>query len=244
MVYGSARPSVLRRFDTIHHSALRICSGAFRTSPTESLYNICHQLPLYLRRKKITSLYYFRTQSLPKHPISELTLPASVRRIYDAHSSCIPPFSVRIETLLRDSGLNNSTINSINHFYFPPWDKPEFSFLNPFFGFEKSATASVVFQQLFFYHRCQYSSFIPVFTDGSKSDGHVGFGIVLPSAILSYRLHTSFSIFTAELIAISYALQEISISTNRSFVIYTDSLSALETLSHPDNQMHPVALKF
>ncbi|GBN39005.1 hypothetical protein AVEN_14392-1, partial [Araneus ventricosus] len=37
MVYGSARPTVLRRLDTIHHSALRICSGAFRTSPVESL---------------------------------------------------------------------------------------------------------------------------------------------------------------------------------------------------------------
>ncbi|GBM26169.1 putative RNA-directed DNA polymerase from transposon X-element [Araneus ventricosus] len=38
MVYGSARPTVLRRLDTIHHSALRICSGAFRTSPVERLY--------------------------------------------------------------------------------------------------------------------------------------------------------------------------------------------------------------
>ncbi|GBM16705.1 hypothetical protein AVEN_156831-1, partial [Araneus ventricosus] len=28
MVYGSARPTVLRRLDTVHHSALRICSGA------------------------------------------------------------------------------------------------------------------------------------------------------------------------------------------------------------------------
>ncbi|XP_055938219.1 uncharacterized protein LOC129968387 [Argiope bruennichi] len=39
MVYGAACPSVLRRLDTIHHSALRICSGAFRTSPVESLYH-------------------------------------------------------------------------------------------------------------------------------------------------------------------------------------------------------------
>ncbi|GBN92792.1 hypothetical protein AVEN_265617-1 [Araneus ventricosus] len=36
MVYESARPSALRRLDTIHHSALRICCGAFRTSPVES----------------------------------------------------------------------------------------------------------------------------------------------------------------------------------------------------------------
>ncbi|GBN58402.1 hypothetical protein AVEN_95897-1 [Araneus ventricosus] len=60
MVYGSARPTVLRRLDTIHHSGLRICTGAFRTSPVESLYIISHQLPLYLRRQKISALYSFR----------------------------------------------------------------------------------------------------------------------------------------------------------------------------------------
>ncbi|GBM86574.1 hypothetical protein AVEN_16919-1 [Araneus ventricosus] len=51
-MYGSARPTVLRRLDTIHHYALRICSGAFRTSTVESLYVNCHQLPLHLMRKK------------------------------------------------------------------------------------------------------------------------------------------------------------------------------------------------
>ncbi|GFV20742.1 uncharacterized protein TNCV_1784041 [Trichonephila clavipes] len=38
VVYGSARASVLKRLDTVYHSALRICSGAFKTSPVTSLY--------------------------------------------------------------------------------------------------------------------------------------------------------------------------------------------------------------
>ncbi|GFX14456.1 putative RNA-directed DNA polymerase from transposon X-element [Trichonephila clavipes] len=37
VVYGSARASVLKRLDTINHSALRICCGAFRTSPVNQL---------------------------------------------------------------------------------------------------------------------------------------------------------------------------------------------------------------
>ncbi|GFT69900.1 putative RNA-directed DNA polymerase from transposon X-element [Trichonephila clavipes] len=53
-VYGSARTSVLKRLDTIHHSALRICSGAFRTSPVTSLYVVCHQPPLEVRRRQLT----------------------------------------------------------------------------------------------------------------------------------------------------------------------------------------------
>ncbi|GBN20124.1 hypothetical protein AVEN_46020-1 [Araneus ventricosus] len=44
-VYGSACNSVLRKLDPVHHSALRICSGAFRTSPIESLYAECTKCP-------------------------------------------------------------------------------------------------------------------------------------------------------------------------------------------------------
>ncbi|GBO29721.1 putative RNA-directed DNA polymerase from transposon X-element, partial [Araneus ventricosus] len=243
MVYGSARATVLRRLDTIHHSALRICSGAFGTSPVESLYVICHQLPLHLRRQKISALYFFRAQSVPKHPISQLTLPVSLHRLYSARPSHILPFCERAKMLLHDSDLNNVTIQSSDFFRFPPWDIPHFSYLNPFSGFDKSSTAPVTFQQLFHYHRYQYSCFIPIFTDGSKSDGHVGCGVVFPSDTMSYRLHNCCSVFTAELVAIFCALQEISPSSQRNFIIYTDSMSALETLSHYDTQMHPVGLE-
>ncbi|GBM10819.1 putative RNA-directed DNA polymerase from transposon X-element [Araneus ventricosus] len=243
MVYGSARPTVLRRLDTVHHSALRICSGAFRTSPVESLYVICHQLPLHLRREKLSALYFFRAMSVSMNPINQLALPIGLRRLYDSRPSHILPFCERAKMLLHGSDFNNITIQSFDFFCFPPWDIPQFSYLNPFSGFEKSSTAPVTFQQLFHHHRYQYSSFIPIFTDGSKSDGHVGCGVVSPSDTLSYRLHNFCSVFTAELVAIFCALREISPSNQRKFIIYTDSMSALQTLSHYDIQMHPVALK-
>ncbi|GBN82040.1 hypothetical protein AVEN_84403-1 [Araneus ventricosus] len=186
MVYGSARPTVLRRLDTIHHSALRICSGAFRTSPVESPYVICHQLPLHLRRQKISALYFFRAQSVPKHPISQLKLPVSLRRLYAARPSRILPFCERAKMLLHDSDLNNVSVQFSDYFTFPPWEIPQFSFLNPFSGFDKSSTAPVTFQQLFHHHRYRYSSFVSIITDGSKSDVHVGCGVISPSDTLSY----------------------------------------------------------
>nr|GBN83412.1 hypothetical protein AVEN_97039-1 [Araneus ventricosus] len=85
MVYGSARPTVLRRLDTIHHSALRICSGAFRTCPVESL-----------------------GQSVPRHPLSQLTLSVSLRRLYAARPCHILPFCDRAKMLLHDSDLNKT----------------------------------------------------------------------------------------------------------------------------------------
>ncbi|GBL78398.1 hypothetical protein AVEN_42910-2 [Araneus ventricosus] len=91
--------------------------------------------------------------------------------------------------LLDDPDLTNVKIKSVDLFCFPPLDIPQFSFLNPFSGFDKSETAPVVFQQLFLYHRSRYSSFIPIFTDGWKSAGHVGCAMSFPSDTQSYRLH-------------------------------------------------------
>ncbi|GBN24421.1 hypothetical protein AVEN_39032-1 [Araneus ventricosus] len=127
-MYGSARPTVLTRLGTIHHSALRICCGAFRTSPVESLYVICNQLPLHFRRQKISALYFFRSQSLPKDPISQLTLPVSLRRLYAARPSHILPFCERDKMLLYDSDFSNISIQYSDSFCFPPWDIPQFSF--------------------------------------------------------------------------------------------------------------------
>ncbi|GBM53583.1 RNA-directed DNA polymerase from mobile element jockey [Araneus ventricosus] len=242
-VYGSARSSALRRLDTVHHSALRICSGAFRTSPVESLYTICHQLPLHLRRKKLSLQYYFRALSHSQHPTSHMTLPATLRRIYNARPSHILPFCERVKSIIQDSEFNFPDIQTVDFQIFPPWNIPQFSFLNPFSGFDKSKTSPVIYQQLFSFHRSRYSSYRPIFTDGSKAVGHVGCGIIFDADISSFRLHTSFSILSAELVAIFYALQKISLSFQRQFCIYTDSMSSLETLCHPHFQMHPVAME-
>ncbi|GFV93036.1 putative RNA-directed DNA polymerase from transposon X-element [Trichonephila clavipes] len=59
VAYGSACNSTLQKLDPVHHMALRICSGAFRTSPVQSLYVNCHQLPLDLRTEEAVSCVLF-----------------------------------------------------------------------------------------------------------------------------------------------------------------------------------------
>ncbi|GFT21427.1 uncharacterized protein TNCV_3816861 [Trichonephila clavipes] len=51
VVYSSACKSLLKILDPVHHQALRLCLGAFRTSPVESLYAEAYEPPLDLRRK-------------------------------------------------------------------------------------------------------------------------------------------------------------------------------------------------
>ena len=53
IVYGSASRSVLRTLDAVNHAGLRICLGAFRTSPVQSLYIKAGKTSLSLRRLRL-----------------------------------------------------------------------------------------------------------------------------------------------------------------------------------------------
>ncbi|GFU51785.1 putative RNA-directed DNA polymerase from transposon X-element [Trichonephila clavipes] len=122
VVYGSARASVLKRLDAIHHSALRICSGAFRTSPVTSLYVVCHQPPLELRRRQLSANYFIRAMSVPSHPLKPFSLAIGLNRLYEARSFNIKPFSERAKAVLNDAHLSNINIQENNILAFPPWD--------------------------------------------------------------------------------------------------------------------------
>jgi len=68
VVYGSARRSYLRMLDPIHNQGLRLCLGAFRTSPQESLYVEANEPSLYFRRSKLSMDYATKLQSDPQNP--------------------------------------------------------------------------------------------------------------------------------------------------------------------------------
>ncbi|GBN26250.1 hypothetical protein AVEN_88681-1 [Araneus ventricosus] len=173
VIYGSARQSVLKGLDPIHHSALRLCSEAFRTSRVESL----------------------------------------------------------AAELLRNLNLEDlQVVPNLEH-HLTPWKSHGLKFLNPFKTFDKATTTPEVYQQLFADHRDIYHNFIPIFTDGSKSSLSTSFACVFINSTLSFQFHSSCSIFTAEITAILHALYQISSSTPDNYIIYSDSLSALESMA-------------
>ncbi|GFV94607.1 putative RNA-directed DNA polymerase from transposon BS [Trichonephila clavipes] len=153
VVYGSVRTSVLKRLDTKHHSALRICSGAFRTSHITSLYVVCHQPPLELRRRQLSANYFIRAMSVPSHPLKPFALAIGLTRLYEARSFNIKPFSERAKAVLNDAHLNNINIQENNILAFPPWDIQIFNYGNPFLGYDKAGTAAIIYQQLFSFRR-------------------------------------------------------------------------------------------
>lgn len=230
IVYGSASKTTLQKLNTVHHFGLRLASGAFRTSPVESLFVDCCEVPLDLRRKTLSLQYYFSLSSHLNHPFHKHITNPSLIRLCQSRSSCIPPFHLRIKKLLSDFNLKDIEVFVADPPR-PPWEDNVFKFLNPFKDFKKNDTADTIFIQLFKHHRECLGNYIPIFTDGSKSSASVSCAFVIEDRVYSHKLHPAFSIFSAEILSIYHALENLTKFQRNKFIVYTDSLSVLHSLS-------------
>lgn len=68
-VFGAAAKTVLQKLDKVQTKALRICSGAFRTTPISALLVEVGETPLHIRRQKLGLQYWARLTGL-KHDSS------------------------------------------------------------------------------------------------------------------------------------------------------------------------------
>src|SRR5678815_5314599 len=106
--------------------------------------------------------------------------------------------------------------------------------LGPDLSLSKSSHPAALLKASFLSHSAVHDEFTPVFTDGSKTRDIVGASAVFPDRNLSHTLPPYASIFTAELTAIMIALSRILIlNQDHSYVVYSDSLSALQALKTP-----------
>ncbi|GFQ82303.1 uncharacterized protein TNCT_379381 [Trichonephila clavata] len=96
------------------------------------------------------------------------------------------------------------------------------------------------YRTLYLEHRELFSDYEPIFTDGSKSESHVGLAVVSLSTVITDALPISASIYTAELHALRIAIENISLSRGKKFIIYTDSLSALQSIVSLHSLSHPI----
>ena len=64
--YNSATRETLQILDVIHNHAIRICLGAFKTTPLNSLYVESNISSLEKRRQFLSLEYYFKTLQIEK----------------------------------------------------------------------------------------------------------------------------------------------------------------------------------
>ena len=167
-MYGSARKSYIRRLDPIHNQGLRLCSGAFRTSPTYSLHVETNEPSLYHRRTKLSLQYTVKLMANDRNPAYSVVLDPPYRDLYDAKENSIKPLGLRIEEHLDSVGFQPHNIATITVSRIPPW-----KFSLPIVNFElsvhkKSMTNPVEFRTCFAELLESYTDFTHIYTDGSK----------------------------------------------------------------------------
>ena len=224
-IYSSACKSKLKELDVVHNMGLRICSGAFRTSPIESIYVDTHQLPLDLRREELGLRYATRIKSSPDNPSNKI-LNQTLSIDYKVNAS--KPFQVRLKEQLRDSNIQDQKFWPVQFPKHPPWKIPEVERCSINVSKKNSSPQEV--KAKFIEHDHKHEKDFKIFTDGSKSALGTGCAVITKGHYKVGRLSNLASSFTAEMTAIVHALKEVSKVNAKKFVIYTDSKSSIEAM--------------
>lgn len=240
VVYGSARESYIRRLDPVHNLGLRLSSGAYRTSPVQSLYVDCNEPPLCQRRVLLTLSYVLRIRSQSHHICNDITTQCHSRLHYSNRPHFIKPLILRFEEYCHTYSICNDALNvAMKPPRLPPWSDLtqlcDFSLTH----LKKQNTAPEHIIQEFRTLQDKYKGYTEVYTDGSKTKHHVGIGIVTEESAVSVRIPEFMSIFSAEMYALWEAVQKIITEKHRQAIIYTDSLSSLKAL-HLKSECEPL----
>uniref|UniRef100_A0A2P2I0Q3 Pol-like protein n=1 Tax=Hirondellea gigas TaxID=1518452 RepID=A0A2P2I0Q3_9CRUS len=101
IVYSSACPTTLKTLDVIANDIIRIATGAFRTTPTATLNILADEMPLSLRRSKLSLQYYFKIRSFINNPAHPHVTDLSNLRLFSNKNMPVP-FSIRIYQLMNE----------------------------------------------------------------------------------------------------------------------------------------------
>ena len=235
IVYGSTCPSYLKILDPIHNQGLRLCLGAFQTSPVESLYVSTGEPSLQDRRDKLTLQYGTKLCSHPENPTFKTVFQQHQNDKFQNTPNQLPPFSIRFQKLVTQAQINTEHIEEDPFPNIPPWllTHPEVNL--DLANFKKETTTNEKYLKEWEILENKYKRHIFLFTDGSKDDTSVG------AAVHSKKLGDSCcglnpkaSVYTAECYAIEMALKTIEKSNKTNFAIFSDSLSCLQAIDRSD----------
>lgn len=237
-VYGTAPKSYLKPLDPVHHKGLRLCLGAYRTSPFESLYVETNEPSLTYRRQMLQLQYYARLKQFLPDRVPVRLDDKSLDGEYARPSN--KPISLGYTVRQLESSLNINFPNTalLIENDKGPWDQPKPIICMDLASYTKSTTSAEEYAQHFLEHK--HNTDVDLYTDGSKSTAGVGAGVAIMSSPTRYngirrRLHETASIFTAELYAIKLALTSLKTSQALSCTVYTDSRSAVQAIQRPSS---------
>ena len=192
------------------------------------MYVEAHEPPLEIRRDKLALQYVLKLKTNPENPAYDVVFNPKHQELYKDKESATDSFGIHCKKLLKEAKIDvgEIVINSIPDV--PIWDSEPVTVDFTWSEFDKSSTS--VFKSRFNEVKHKYLDFCHIYTDGSKVETKVASAYVFPYGTRGSRLRDGCSIFTAEVEAINKALTYVNVSTRKSFVIFSDSMSVLQAI--------------
>ena len=236
-IYSSASVSTLKLLDPVHNAAIRLCTGAYRSSPALSLFCESGEYPLDMRRSQLLMQYHSRS----------LQAPSTIAFSYVQQGIILNPntrstTASRIMDTCEKLNLNIAAM-PFSFGEVPTWQLLPNSKCDTYAYPKKDTCSDQTMRSYFNEHIEQYHGHeTHIYTDGSKSEDGVGCSAVSITGSKKMRLMTESSIFTAELCGILSGIQIANTTHGGSLVIFCDSRSALQVVDHYDST-HPLIRK-
>ena len=236
--YSTAAPALLKELDLIHNQALRICLGAFKTTPLQSLYVESNINSLEARRHLANMTYHFRILQIEKQ--NRHCNIADSRTILSGNN--VSTIGFKIKQCIEQYQVGELDILKLKPLSIPPWLIPKIDICFKMCEKSKSEFTNEELKQSFYKHK--HFSRITMYTDGSKSINGTGAGVVVVRKCDGNSLYEPYkikinklaSVFSAELVAIENAVNSVSKTKDTSVVIYSDSKSALQAILQYDSK--------
>lgn len=231
-VYGSGSPSVLKILEPCLNNALRKMTGAFRTSPVQSIL-VESGIPSLTDQRKLQDLkLWSKFKSLADQPTSKYVFPEN--EVKDKF--LVNSFMDRIEKNYLNTKYDKFILPSPK-IDIAPW---EYRMLKKELYMKihvKDDTTNEEIRARFNVVKNHYNNHNHFFTDGSKTCSGVGFAVFSENVDIKTKIMDCETVFTAEGKAILQAIGLINIKkTESKNIIFSDSLSVIEAITNRKNQ--------
>jgi len=227
IVYGSARGTYLRMLDPIQNHALRLCLGAYRTSPASSLCVEANETPLYFRRKKTFTSVLPKLNCNYSNPAYATVFNSKFHSVFERKPTQLLPLEIRVSGDLQAVGFKKSDVITSSIPSTPPWllARPAVNFT--LHCSDKSNT-SRKYSNIVFMNSVMSSRIIIAYLLMAKEGNRVAAAVLHRDNTKCVRLPDAASIFRAELYAFLLAIDVVRRSNEKNFVIFSDSMSSLQ----------------
>ncbi|KAL4092396.1 hypothetical protein QTP88_026899 [Uroleucon formosanum] len=211
-LFIKAKASALNMIDTVHNMGLRLVTGAFRSSPIPSVLNTAGVAPFDIRRVHSSLLLATRRTQNNLKVMQQIS--DTLKDIPFSHLDVIKNEISQISPWIANNPINKELCE-----------------------LPKNNTIPIIYNLHLRSIISNFQDFTEIFTDGSKMESGVGAAVVFQDHVSMLRLPNFCSIYSAEAMAISFALDLIKIKRLQKTVVLSDSLSTLrsiENLSNPN----------